>query len=108
MARSADSIKPLNEPVRVQVRTDDHGYPSEVQMTETLALNSRPRRRTNAAKGSWRRVQAVEDMYKVNELWWRGESEEIDRLYFDVRLDNSRLITIFCDLIRNEWYRQAG
>ncbi len=110
MAQSARSIKPLNEPAAVEVRTDSAGMPREVRLADALPFSARRRRQQQKAppRVSWHRVEAVDDMYKINELWWRGEEEEINRLYFDLRLDNSRRLTVYRDLTHDRWYRQAG
>lgn len=57
--------------------------------------------------GQWMSVVAVNDRWKINDEWWRGEELEIERIYFDVLLDSNQQITIFHDLIRDTWARQA-
>jgi len=58
--------------------------------------------------GRWVRVVEVKDLWKVNDEWWRGPEEEIARLYYTVRLENSQQLTVYLDLVANSWYRQAG
>ena len=57
--------------------------------------------------GTWVRVTGIEDLWKVNDEWWRGPEEEIARLYYVIRLENSQQITVYLDLIANNWYRQT-
>ena len=58
--------------------------------------------------GRWVKVTRVDDLWKVNDEWWRGPEEEIARLYYMIRLENSQQLTVYLDLITNNWYRQAG
>jgi hypothetical protein len=111
MAQRTRPVKPLNEPVQVRVRHDSHGVPVAVELAEVLSAikpGERATRRRNYGKTRWLMVAKVEDMYEVDELWWRGEEQEIQRLYFDLRLENARKVTIYRDLVHNLWYRQAG
>lgn len=57
--------------------------------------------------GAWIEVRSIEDYWKINDEWWRDSSQEIERIYFDVILDSNQRLTIFRDLVRNEWFRQA-
>ncbi len=57
--------------------------------------------------GAWVKVTEVEDLWKVNDEWWRGPEEEIARLYYTLRLDNGQQLTVYLDLIANNWYRQS-
>jgi hypothetical protein len=112
MAKRTRPVKPLNEPVQVHVKHDAHGVPIAVELVEVLpagAHGERPLRpRSDYGKTRWVTVAKIEDIYEVDELWWRGEEQEIQRLYFDLRLENARKVTIYRDLVHNLWYRQAG
>ena len=70
--------------------------------------HGRARERDPTSGGRWVRVVEVEDLWKVNDEWWRGPEEEIARLYYTVRLENDQQLTVYLDLIANSWYRQAG
>ncbi len=75
-----------------------------------------PTRKTRSITGivssapniAWIKVTKIEDLWKVNDEWWRGSEEEIARLYYTLRLDGGQHMTIYLDLITNNWYRQAG
>lgn len=54
------------------------------------------------------KVIAIENLWKVNDEWWRGPEEEISRLYYVLRLKNGQQLTVYFDLIANNWRRQAG
>ncbi len=122
-------VKPLNAPRVVYVRTDPDGNPISVQVPP--AINSPRMRRTpkrfrstthptpsdlsgNVASsplvsdGKWMKVVAIENLWKVNDEWWRGPEEEISRLYYVLRLKNGQQLTVYLDLIANNWRRQAG
>ena len=125
-------IKPLNAPRVVYVRVDSDGNPISVQVPP--AINSPRARRTakrfrsttrptqatsydlpeNVASaplvsnGKWMNVVAIENLWKVNDEWWRGPEEEISRLYYLLRLENGQQLTVYLDLITNNWHRQAG
>ena len=113
------TIKPLNEPQPVEVRVGPGGEPLQLRikttMSETATGSSRPRSRRSQnhqfsairSDGKWMSVIAIEDYWKINDEWWRGEELEIERLYFDVVIENNQRITIFHDLVRNTWSRQA-
>ncbi len=76
------------------------------------AGHARARERGQASSlvsdGRWVKVTKVDDLWKVNDEWWRGAGEEIARLYYMIRLENSQQLTVYLDLITNNWYRQAG
>ncbi len=58
--------------------------------------------------GAWMKVTAIENLWKVNDEWWRGPEEEIARLYYVLRLANGQQLTVYLDLVANSWHRQAG
>ncbi len=83
------AIKPLNAPTPVTVSADDRGMPLSVSYGNRL-----------------HKVAAVEDMWKINDEWWRGPEKEIERVYFHTRLVDGRPITLFHDLAIDTWFRQ--
>jgi hypothetical protein len=54
------------------------------------------------------RIVEIENLWKVNDEWWRGSEEEIARLYYVLRFQNGQQLTVYLDLTTNNWYRQAG
>ncbi|MBT4125006.1 MAG: hypothetical protein HOJ22_04315 [Chloroflexi bacterium] len=121
-------IKPLNAPRVVHVRTDSNGNPTSIQAPPAIdsprARRTANRRRTNPrssrareqskpqrtllSDGKWMKVAEIENLWKVNDEWWRGPEEEIARLYYVLRLESGQQITVYLDLIANSWFRQAG
>lgn len=105
------AIKPLNAPESVKVQADATGTPEKVSVT-LRGLRSRARVPSvltrQSPQGPWLSVTFITDAWKINDEWWRGRDEEIERMYFDLLLENGRHMTVFHDLIRDVWYRQSG
>ncbi|MBN4064783.1 hypothetical protein JYU04_03500 [Dehalococcoides mccartyi] len=123
--KRSGGIKPLNAPRTIHVRTDPNGNPISIQVPPAIdsprARRTANRRaavqniRTNRTPstslitdGKWMKVTEIENLWKVNDEWWRGPEEEIARLYYVLRLESGQQLTIYLDLIANSWYRQAG
>ena len=51
-------------------------------------------------------VSSVEDVWEVDEEWWRPEP--ISRVYYRVTTEDDRDITLFRDQIGGRWFRQNG
>ena len=85
----ARAIKPLNAPAPVTVSADERGMPLSFSFG----------RRTYE-------VVATEDMWKINDEWWRGPEMEIERVYFRAQLADGRPVTLFHDLALDTWFRQ--
>ena len=88
-------MKILNTPRVIKVRTNS----TAIYMPSSAQLRS---------NGKWVNVIKVENLWKVNDEWWRGADEEISRLYYVLRIDSGQQITMFLDLITNKWHRQSG
>jgi len=87
----ARAVRPLNAPVEVRVRADGSGRPAAVWLSR-----------------AWQGVASVEDVWKVDDEWWRGQEQRIERVYFEVLLEGGRRVTVFHDVVRGAWWRQAG
>ena len=103
------TIKPLNAPRPIQVRTTEYGSPAAVCVDAAARDVDRPRarRRTRRVEETWLAVSQVDDIWKINDEWWRGPDEEIERLYFSLTLENGQHVTVFHDLARRTWRRQS-
>jgi hypothetical protein len=53
-------------------------------------------------------VVDIDDIWKVNDEWWRGPNKEIARLYYALQLESGQKLTIYLNLATNIWYRQSG
>ena len=82
-----DRLRALNVPQRVQVEVDGRGIPAIVKR-ET---------------GSATRVEAVGEMWRINDEWWR---QPIVRRYVEVVLEGGGRLVLFEDQITGEWWMQ--
>lgn len=82
------AIRSLGLPRPIDVRADADGMPS------ALALR----------RGEWRRVEQVDDAWRVAEEWWREAPQE--RTYLRVLLEGGRMLTLFHDSQTGQWYEQ--
>ncbi|MEX2530405.1 MAG: hypothetical protein WD960_06485 [Gemmatimonadota bacterium] len=83
-------LRPLNQPARVEVRTDGEGRP--------LALRTRrgqPLEEISQIRESWR----------IDDEWWR---RPVSREYHQVVLENGKVATLYLDLAEGGWYLQGG
>ena len=85
----ASAIKLLNAPTPVTVNVDERGMPSSVSVRDKV-----------------NEIVAIEDMWKINDEWWRGPDKEIERVYFHTRLFDGRSVTLFNDLVTDGWFKQ--
>ena len=74
----------LPNPIRVVESTD--GKPQEIGNNPQL------------------KVVAVEDMWRIDDEWWRDEC--ISRIYYKCLLRDGLQITIFRDIQTSIWYKQ--
>jgi hypothetical protein len=86
-APGADSFRPSNPPIPVDVKDSVRHLPVAVRL-----------------KGRWRRVVSIEDVCNIDEEWWR--EPPIVRMYYRVRMKNGRQITVFRDMLEGAWYQQ--
>jgi hypothetical protein len=49
------------------------------------------------------RVRTIRDRWRVDDTWWR---EPLCRMYFELELEDGRIITLFQDRIADQWYEQ--
>ena len=54
-------------------------------------------------RGKRRRVATVDDLWQVDDEWWRAE---VRRRYFAVTLVDGCRVTLFHDLIEGTWWAQ--
>jgi hypothetical protein len=87
----AGDLRALNQPHPIDVAVDERGIPRIVRVT-TGQL----------------RVIDIADTWRVDDGWWRPESEQIKRLYFELTLENGAHLTLFHDLVRGSWHAQRA
>ena len=49
---------------------------------------------------------AIQDHWRIDDEWWR--EHPIAREYYKLLLDDGTLLTIYHDLLRDEWFEQRG
>ncbi len=88
-SRDVRELRPLNQPVPIQVETDPDDRPIAVQR------RGWPRPRA---------VVSVQDRWRIDDEWWR---DEIARRYFAVELEGGRHLTLYHELVGDAWYAQT-
>jgi hypothetical protein len=53
-------------------------------------------------------VAAIDDRWKVNDEWWRGPGEEIERMYYSLLLESGHKTVVYQDMKSGGWFRQAA
>ena len=82
-------LKPLGTPKPVVVRTDEQGDPLHVRLPGKPA----------------RRVAVIRERWRIDDEWWR---QTISRDYLTIVLDDGKVLTLYHDLLMDEWYVQRG
>ena len=82
-------LKPLGTPKPVVVRTDERGDPVHVRLPGKTA----------------RRVAVVRERWRIDDEWWR---QTISRDYLTIVLDDGKVLTLYRDLLLDEWYVQRS
>ncbi len=83
----AHRLRPLARPQRLRVETDGRGYPCAAQF-----------------EGAMRAVTAVQDRWRIDDEWWR--EQPVSRLYYELRLEGDRVVTVYRDLAGGGWWLQ--
>jgi hypothetical protein len=55
-------------------------------------------------EGAMRAVAAVQDRWRIDDEWWRETA--VSRMYYQLRLEGGRVITVYRDLIGGGWCEQ--
>ncbi len=105
-APGAGAIRSLNRPQELTVRTGEGsgrrpggGLPE--QAPELFAEKPISLR----LHGRWFEVESVEDIWRIDDEWWREEA--VSRMYYRCAVDGGMSVTVFHDLINGKWYRQS-
>src|SRR4029079_12826366 len=80
-------LRPLATPRRTEVHADEQGTPHAVRF-----------------EGAMRQVVAVEDRWRIDDEWWRETA--VSRMYYQLQLEDGRVITVYRDLIGGGWCEQ--
>jgi hypothetical protein len=55
-------------------------------------------------EGALRRVESVQDRWRIDDEWWREEA--VSRLYYQLQLEGGRVVTVYRDLAGGGWWEQ--
>ena len=95
-ALGASTIRSLNGPKELIVRT--------AQGSEFFATNAK-KPVSLRLHGRWFEVESVEDIWRIDDEWWREEA--VSRMYYRCAVDGGMSVTVFHDLVNGKWYRQS-
>ena len=81
------TLQPLKQPRPVRVEPNESGEPVAVVLG-----------------GRRLAVAQVQDVWRIDDEWWR---EEVSRLYYHLLLEDDQVVTVYRDLLKDEWWRQS-
>jgi hypothetical protein len=55
-------------------------------------------------EGTRRAVTAVQDRWRIDDEWWREKA--VSRMYYELRLEGDRVVTVYRDLEGGGWWLQ--
>ena len=80
-------IRRLKSPHEIEVKADSAGIPLRVRLG-----------------GKWQQVALVRRPWRIDQHWW--SEAEVSRLYFRIAPADGPTLTIYHDLINENWLRQ--
>lgn len=83
---SAERLRPLRTPSRIEVDVDDDGFPLRLRRN-----------------GKSSRVAAVRERWRIDDEWWR---RPISREYYALVMEDGRPVILYRDLIEGGWFSQ--
>ena len=86
--RGDHTLRPLNMPRPLRVRTGEGGRPRFLYL-----------------KGCVGRVQSILEIWQVDDEWWR---DPISRRYARLVLEDGKVVTVYKDLLTRRWYLQEA
>lgn len=86
--RPTSAIQPLGLPRPIEVRVNAERIPTAVALR----------------REQWRRVEEVDDVWRVAEEWWRETPQQ--RTYLRLVLEGGQLLTVYRDGTDGRWYEQ--
>jgi hypothetical protein len=84
-------LRPLNAPSPLQVQADDRGHIVSVWRQGRLTPRS---------------IAAVQDHWRIDDEWWR--EHPVSRIYYDLLLDDGTMLTVYHELLADQWFEQRG
>lgn len=86
-AGGAGGLRLLNQPKPSVVEANAYGEPTSI-----------------VVQGRFVKVRTIHDQWRIDDEWWR---DEISRRYFALELENGRRITVYHDLVGENWFAQG-
>ena len=83
----AGALRALNQPQPLAVEADEVDDPKSLKL-----------------RGRWVEVEAVIDRWRLDDEWWR--QQPVSRMYFECVVDQGIQVTVFRDLVSEQWYLQ--
>ncbi len=84
----AGRIRPLNRPRPARVEADEQSRPTVVWLSGRRCA-----------------VEAVLETWRIDDEWWR--ERPVSRVYYRLLLEDGRTVTLYRDLVRGRWSKQA-
>ena len=85
----AGDIRALNRLHPLAVKTGDGGVPMSLRL-----------------RGRWVAVEEVIDRWRIDDEWWR--EQPICRMYYECAVDQGLRVTVFQDLVADQWSLQRA
>src|SRR5579864_5419106 len=89
VVRRPSELRPLNAPAPLRVQLDAQGRIVGVWRQGRLTP---------------RTIAAIQDCWRIDDEWWR--EHRVARMYYEVVLDDGTLLTMYQDLIADQWFEQ--
>ena len=80
-------LRPLAGPRLLRVELDESARPSGI-----------------VVEGAMRCVTSIQDRWRIDDEWWRDAP--LSRMYYQLQLEGGRVVTVYQDLIGDEWWLQ--
>jgi len=87
----AHTLRPLNAPTPLRVQLDQNGRVVALWRNGRLTP---------------RRIAAIQDRWRIDDEWWREHA--VSRMYYALLLDDGTLLTVYHDVLTDQWFEQRG
>ena len=100
------TIRALNGPRELIVRTaEGSGRTSGISLPDRTSEFFVEKPVALRLHGRWFEVESVEDIWRIDDEWWRERA--VSRMYYRCTVDSGMSVTVFHDLVGGKWYRQS-
>ncbi len=81
-------VRRLKTPLAIEVAADEDGLPLRLRL----------------GGGAWQDVSLVRRPWRIDQHWWREAS--VSRVYYRVAPEAGPPLTLYRDLVSEDWFRQ--